>query len=50
MELAGGASFYRAATLERLFRDVQGVRFHPLQDKPQTTLAGRFALGLPLDD
>jgi alkylation response protein AidB-like acyl-CoA dehydrogenase len=50
MELAGGSSFFRAATLERLFRDVQGVRFHPLQDKPQALLAGRFALGLPLDD
>ncbi len=49
MELAGGGSFFRAARLERLFRDVQGVRFHPLQDKLQTALAGRHALGLPLD-
>jgi alkylation response protein AidB-like acyl-CoA dehydrogenase len=50
MELAGGGSFFRAARLERLFRDVQGVRFHPVQDKPQAALAGRFALGLPLDE
>jgi alkylation response protein AidB-like acyl-CoA dehydrogenase len=50
MELAGGSSFFRAGTLERLFRDVQGVRFHPLQDKPQVVLAGRHALGLTLDD
>jgi alkylation response protein AidB-like acyl-CoA dehydrogenase len=50
MELAGGGSFFRAGALERLFRDVQGVRFHPLQDKPEAVLAGRFALGLPLDD
>ncbi len=50
MELAGGGSFFRAARIERLFRDVQGVRFHPLQDKPQALAAGRFALGLPLDD
>jgi acyl-CoA dehydrogenase len=50
MELAGGASFFRAAKLERLFRDVQGVRFHPLQDKPETVLAGRNALGLPFDE
>jgi acyl-CoA dehydrogenase len=50
MELAGGGSFFRAAKLERLFRDVQGVRFHPMQDKPQTVLAGRNALGLPFDD
>jgi acyl-CoA dehydrogenase len=50
MELAGGGSFFRAAKLERLFRDVQGVRFHPLQDKPETVFAGRSALGLPLDE
>jgi alkylation response protein AidB-like acyl-CoA dehydrogenase len=50
MEVAGGNSFYRANKLERLFRDIQGVRFHPLQDKPQTIMAGRYALGLPLDD
>jgi alkylation response protein AidB-like acyl-CoA dehydrogenase len=50
MDLAGGGSFLRRNTLERLFRDVQGVRYHPLQEKPQNVLAGRFALGLPLDD
>jgi acyl-CoA dehydrogenase len=50
MELAGGGSFFRSAKLERLFRDIQGVRFHPVQDKPQASLAGRFALGLPLDE
>jgi acyl-CoA dehydrogenase len=50
MELAGGGSFFRAASIERLFRDAQGVRFHPLQDKPQTIAAGRHMLGLPLDD
>jgi alkylation response protein AidB-like acyl-CoA dehydrogenase len=50
MELAGGSSFYRANKLERLFRDIQGVRFHPLQDKPQAVLVGRHALGLPFDE
>ena len=50
MEVAGGSSFYRANKLERLFRDIQGVRFHPIQDKPQTIMAGRHALGLPFDD
>lgn len=49
MEVAGGASFYRENVLERLFRDVQGARFHPLQDKPQARLAGRLALGLEID-
>lgn len=49
MELAGGAGFYRAAGLERRFRDVQGARFHPLQQGPQATYAGSMALGLPID-
>lgn len=49
MEVAGGASFYRSAGLERAFRDVQGARFHPLQEGPQLMLAGRQALGLDLD-
>lgn len=47
MELAGGASFYRATGLERRFRDVQGARFHPLQASPQARYAGAMALGLP---
>jgi alkylation response protein AidB-like acyl-CoA dehydrogenase len=48
MELAGGASFYRANGLERLFRDIQGARFHPLQAGPQAEYAGAIALGLPV--
>jgi acyl-CoA dehydrogenase len=47
MELAGGASFYRAIGLERRFRDIQGARFHPLQAGPQARYAGAVALGLP---
>jgi len=49
MEVAGGASFYRDAGLERLFRDVQAARFHPLQDGIQRDMAGRMALGLDID-
>jgi acyl-CoA dehydrogenase len=49
MEVAGGASFYRDTGLERAFRDVQGARFHPLQEKPQLLYAGRLALGLDID-
>lgn len=49
MEVAGGASFYRSLGLERAFRDVQGARFHPLQEKPQLRYAGRLALGLDID-
>ena len=49
LELAGGAGFYRANGLERHFRDIQGARFHPMQQGPQTTYAGSMALGLPVD-
>jgi acyl-CoA dehydrogenase len=49
MEVAGGASFYRKAELERLFRDVQGARFHPLREHAQLAYAGRLALGLDID-
>jgi alkylation response protein AidB-like acyl-CoA dehydrogenase len=49
LELAGGAGFYRANGLERRFRDIQGARFHPLQQGPQATYSGSMALGLPVD-
>lgn len=49
MEVAGGASFFRRLGLERMFRDVQGARYHPLQEKPQILYAGRMALGLDVD-
>ncbi len=45
----GGASYPAATGLERLFRDVQGARFHPLPEYQQRRLAGRLALGLPID-
>lgn len=49
MEVAGGASFYRAAGIERAFRDMQGARFHPLQEAPQKDFTGRVALGWDID-
>lgn len=49
MEVAGGGAFYRNLGLERAFRDVQGARFHPLQEKPQLRFAGRLALGWDID-
>jgi acyl-CoA dehydrogenase len=49
MELVGGSSFYRDLGLERAFRDVQGARFHPLQELPQLELTGRVALGMGVD-
>lgn len=48
LELAGGGAFYRRNALERMFRDIQAARFHPLQEKPQLDLTGRVALGWPI--
>jgi acyl-CoA dehydrogenase len=48
-EVAGGSVFYRKGELERLFRDVQGARFHPLREPAQLAYAGRLALGLDID-
>jgi acyl-CoA dehydrogenase len=50
MEAVGGSAFYRAAGLERLFRDVQGARFHRPQERTQLQLSGRLALGLDIAD
>ena len=48
MQLAGGAGFYRVAGLERLFRDVQAARYHPLLAERQYEYAGALALGQPV--
>lgn len=50
MEAAGGTSFYRATVLERLFRDIQGARFHRPNQRTQFRFSGQVALGLDLDD
>ena len=49
MEVAGGGAFYKGSIVERAFRDVQGARFHPLQEPAQRELSGRLALGLDID-
>jgi len=50
MEVAGGAGFFRSVGLERLFRDLQGARYHALRGPAQRRYAGRLALGLDIDD
>jgi len=44
MEIAGGSAFYRKLGLEKLFRDVQGARYHPLREDAQRKLSGQLAL------
>lgn len=46
MEAVGGGSFFRSLQLERCFRDVQGIRFHPYHERRQYQFSGRVALGL----
>jgi alkylation response protein AidB-like acyl-CoA dehydrogenase len=50
MEVAGGAAFFRDAGLERLFRDVQGARYHALRADAQQRYSGRLALGVDVND
>ncbi len=49
MEVAAGAGFFRDTGLERLFRDVQGARYHPLRDHAQRLYSGRVALGVDVN-
>jgi acyl-CoA dehydrogenase len=50
MDVARGAGFFRTLGLERLFRDVQAARYHPLRGAAQRRYTGRLALGIDLDD
>jgi len=45
MDLAGGEGFQRKAGLERIFRDIQGARYHPMRTEKQQLYAGTLALG-----
>jgi alkylation response protein AidB-like acyl-CoA dehydrogenase len=45
MDIAGGSAFYRKLGLEKLFRDLQGARYHPLREEAQRKLSGQLALG-----
>ena len=46
MEIVGGEGFYRAFGLERLFRDVQAARYHPLPESEQVKFSGESIAGL----
>jgi alkylation response protein AidB-like acyl-CoA dehydrogenase len=46
LDAGGGAAFARGSGIDRLFRDVQGARYHPLSTDRQERFTGRVALGL----
>ncbi len=50
MEVAGGAAYYRSSPIERSYRDVRGVKFHPFTPEETLVHAGKVALGLPADE
>jgi alkylation response protein AidB-like acyl-CoA dehydrogenase len=47
MEVAGGPAFFRGSVIERAYRDVRAVKFHPLTPEATHVEAGRHALGRP---
>ena len=44
MEIVGAQSFFVSLGLERLFRDVQASKYHPLTEKDQQLFTGEFLL------
>lgn len=44
MEIAGGAGFHQNFGLERLFRDMQAAKYHPLPEKEQQPFLGEYVL------
>ena len=50
MEIAGGGAFFRGSTIERAYRDIRGIKFHPFNNETTLLHAGRLALGLPCDE
>ncbi len=49
MDISGGRAFARSFGLEKLFRDAQGVRYHPIREEAQRKLAGQLALGVQVE-
>lgn len=45
MEIVGGQGFYRSFGLERLFRDVQAAKYHPLPEPEQQRFLGEYIIG-----
>ncbi len=44
MEVVGAQSYFQNLGMERLFRDVQGANYHPLNEKDQQIFSGEFIL------
>jgi alkylation response protein AidB-like acyl-CoA dehydrogenase len=49
LELGGGAGFFKGSPLERAYRDIRAIKFHPLSPEMTLLHAGRLALGQPCE-
>jgi len=49
MELGGGPAFFKGSPIERAYRDIRAVKFHPLSPEATLLHAGRLALGQPCE-
>ncbi|MEJ7721378.1 MAG: acyl-CoA dehydrogenase family protein [Ilumatobacteraceae bacterium] len=50
MDVAGGAAFFKGSPIERAYRDIRGIKFHPLTVEQTLVHAGKLALGQPCDE
>jgi alkylation response protein AidB-like acyl-CoA dehydrogenase len=48
MDVAGGPAFFRGSVIERCYRDIRAVRFHPFTPEQTLVHLGADALGEPL--
>ncbi len=49
MEVVGGASYFKGHPVERAYRDIRAIKFHPMPLEVALIHAGQVALGLPAD-
>ncbi|MEM7334786.1 MAG: acyl-CoA dehydrogenase family protein [Chloroflexota bacterium] len=47
MDIVGGPGFFRSFGLEKLLRDVQASKYHPLMEKDQLEFSGEYLLSEP---
>ncbi len=46
MDVAGGGAFFKGSVIERAYRDIRAVKFHPLTPENTLVETGRHALGV----
>jgi alkylation response protein AidB-like acyl-CoA dehydrogenase len=45
LDIVGGQGYLKNSVMERLFRDVQGAKFHPLRESEQIRFSGEYLIG-----